>query len=122
TVNFQGRPRKAVITAGKAGVFEALDAATGQFLFAVDPGAQNVIAIDPATGARTTLAEPLPAGMTRCPGNMGARNFPAGSYSPLTNRYYLPIIDTCMGKMGDTPARFLAFDLVTQEFAWDIRT
>jgi len=53
---------------------------------------------------------------------MGARNFPAGSYSPSTNRYYLPIIDTCMQKMGDTPARFLAFDLQTMEFAWDIRT
>jgi alcohol dehydrogenase (cytochrome c) len=27
-----------------------------------------------------------------------------------------------MGKMGETPARFLAFDLQTLEFAWDIRT
>ncbi len=79
TVNFQGRPRKAVITAGKPGVFEALDAATGQFLFAVDPGAQNVAtAIDPVTGVKTLLPEPLPVGVTRCPGNMGARNFPAG--------------------------------------------
>ena len=73
------------------------------------------------TGVKTLLPEPPPAGVTRCPGNMGARNFPAGSYSPLTNRYYLPIIDTCMQKMGDTPARYLALDLQTQEFAWDIR-
>jgi alcohol dehydrogenase (cytochrome c) len=123
TVNVKGRPRKAVMTAGKPGVFEALDAATGEFLFAVDPGAQNVAGmVDPATGVRAQLPEPLPAGVTRCPGNMGARNFPAGSYSPLTNRYYLPIIDTCMGKMGDTPSRFLALDLRTMEFAWDIRT
>ena len=112
-----------MITAGKPGIFEALDAATGQFLFAVDPGAQNVAGtIDPVTGARNQLPEPPPPGVTRCPGNMGARNFPAGSYSPLTNRYYLPIIDTCMGKMGDTPARYLALDLQTQELAWDIRT
>jgi len=122
-VSFQGKPRKAVITVGKPGIFEALDAATGQFLFAADPGAQNVAtAIDPKTGVKTQLSEPLPPGVTRCPGNMGARNFPAGSYSPSTRRYYLPIIDTCMGKMGDTPARFLAFDLQTMEFAWDIRT
>ena len=122
-VNFQGQRRKAVITVGKPGIFEALDAATGQFLFASDPGAQNVAtAIDPVTGAKTLLPEPPPQGVTRCPGNMGARNFPAGSYSPSTNRYYLPIIDTCMGKMGETPARFLAFDLQTLEFAWDIRT
>ena len=123
TVSFQGTPRKAVITVGKPGIFEALDAATGQFLFASDPGAQNVAtAIDPATGIKTLLPEPPPQGVTRCPGNMGARNFPAGSYSPTTNRYYLPIIDTCMRKMGETPARFLAFDLQTLEFAWDIRT
>ena len=77
--------------------------------------------IDPVTGVKTLLPEPLPAGVTRCPGNIGARNFPAGSYSPSTNRYYLPIIDTCMGKMGDTPARFLAFGLQTLEFAWDIK-
>jgi alcohol dehydrogenase (cytochrome c) len=122
-VNFQGQRRKAVITVGKPGIFEALDAATGQFLFASDPGAQNVAtAIDPVTGVKTLLPEPLPPGVTRCPSNMGARNFPAGSYSPTTNRYYLPIIDTCMGKMGETPARFLAFDLQTMEFAWDIRT
>jgi alcohol dehydrogenase (cytochrome c) len=123
TVSVRGTRRKAVITAGKPGVFEALDAATGEFLFAVDPGAQNVAtAIDPVTGVKTQLPEPLPDGVKRCPGNMGARNFPAGSYSPLTNRYYLPIIDTCMGKMGDTPARYLALDLQTQELAWDIRT
>ena len=123
TVNIQGKPRKAVITVGKPGIFEAVDAATGQFLFASDPGAQNVAtAIDPITGVKTMLPEPLPAGVTRCPGNIGARNFPAGSYSPLTNRYYLPIIDTCMGKMGETAARFLAFDFQTMEFAWDIRT
>jgi alcohol dehydrogenase (cytochrome c) len=122
-VNFRGQRRKAVITVGKPGIFEAVDAATGQFLFAADPGAQTVAtAIDPVTGVKTLLPEPPPDGVTRCPGNMGARNFPAGSYSPVTNRYYLPIIDTCMGKMGDTPARFLAFDLQTMEFAWDIRT
>ena len=123
TVNFQGKRRKAVITVGKPGIFEALDAATGQFLFASDPGAQNVAtALDQKTGVKTLLPEPPPDGVNRCPGNMGARNFPAGSYSPSTNRYYLPIIDTCMGKMGDTPARFLALDLQTMEFAWDIRT
>src|SRR6185369_5339343 len=32
------------------------------------------------------------------------------------------IRDTCMGKMGDTPARFLALDLGTQKLSWDIRT
>ena len=122
-VNVRGQRRKAVITTGKAAVFEALDAATGEFLFAKDPGAQNVAtAIDPVTGVKTLLPEPPPPGVTRCPTNIGARNFPAGSYSPSMNRYYLPINDSCMGKMGDTPARFLALDLFTHELAWDIRS
>ena len=122
-VNVRGERHKAVITAGKPGIFEAMDAATGKFLFAVDPGAQNVAtAIDPVTGVKTLLPEPPPPGVTRCPGNIGARSFLAGSYSPSTNRYYLPIIDSCMGKMGDTPARFLALDLNTQKLVWDIRT
>ena len=116
-------PRKAVITAGKPGIFEVLDAATGQFLFARRSGrAERRHRDRSGDGSQDAAPEPLPAGVTRCPGNMGARNFLAGSYSPSTNRYYLPIIDICMGKMGDTPARFLALDLQTLEFAWDIRT
>jgi alcohol dehydrogenase (cytochrome c) len=66
---------------------------------------------------------PLPSGVRYwCPNFLGARNFPAGSYSPSTNRYYLPIIDSCMGKTGDTPGRFLALDVNTQKFVWDTRT
>ncbi len=121
-VTVRGERHKAVITVGKPGIFEAMDAATGKFLFAVDPGAQNDITVDPVTGVRTTLAEPAPAGVKNCPNGEGVRSFPAGSYSPSSNRYYLPIYDHCMGKEGDTPARFLALDLNTQKLVWDIRT
>ncbi len=121
-VTVRGERHKAVITVGKPGIFEAMDAATGKFLFAVDPGAQNDITVDPVTGVRTTLAEPVPAGVKNCPNGEGVRSFPAGSYSPSSNRYYLPIYDHCMGKEGDTPARFLALDLNTQKLVWDIRT
>ena len=122
-VTVRGEHHKAVITAGKPGIFEALDAATGKFLFANDPGAQNdLTSVDPVTGARTTLSEPAPPGVKNCPTGMGIRSFPAGAYSPLTHLYYLPIDDYCMGKMGDTPSRFLALDVNTQKFVWDIRT
>jgi alcohol dehydrogenase (cytochrome c) len=122
-VEFQGRKIKAVLTVGKPGIFEAVEAATGKFLFARDPGGQNVVtAIDPVTGVKTLLPEPMPAGVTRCPANGGLRGFPAGAYSPDTQRYYLPVIDTCMGKMGDRPARFLALDLRKQQFVLDIRS
>jgi alcohol dehydrogenase (cytochrome c) len=122
-VTVRGEHHKAVITVGKPGIFEAMDAATGKFLFALDPGAQNdLTSVDPVTGARTTLSEPAPPGVKNCPTGMGIRSFPAGAYSPLTNLYYLGIDDYCMGKMGDTPARFLALDVNTQKLVWDIRT
>jgi alcohol dehydrogenase (cytochrome c) len=122
-VTVRGERHKAVITVGKPGIFEAMDAATGKFLFAIDPGAQNDLSsVDPVTGARTTLSEPAPPGVKNCPTGMGIRSFPAGAYSPLTNLYYLGIDDYCMGKMGDTPARYLALDVNTQKLVLDIRT
>ncbi len=112
-VNFQGRPRKAVITAGKPGIFEALDAATGQFLFARDPGAQNVAtAIDPVTGVKTLLPEPLPAGVTALPGQHGRQKFPGRLVQSARRTGTTCRSSTsAWGKMGDTPARFLALDL-----------
>jgi alcohol dehydrogenase (cytochrome c) len=122
-VTVRGERHKAVITVGKPGIFEALDAATGKFLFALDPGAQNdLTSVDPVTGARVTLTEPAPPGVKNCPTGMGIRSFPAGAYSPLTHLYYMPIDDYCMGKMGDTPSRFLALDVNTQKLVWDIRS
>jgi alcohol dehydrogenase (cytochrome c) len=122
-VTVRGEHHKAVITVGKPGIFEAMDAATGKFLFALDPGAQNdLTSVDPVTGARTTLTEPAPPGVKNCPTGMGVRSFPAGAYSPLTNRYYMGIDDYCMGKMGDTQGRFLALDVNTQKLVWDIRS
>ena len=39
---------------GKMAILDALDAATGEYLFSVDAGTQNVITrIDPKTGAKT---------------------------------------------------------------------
>ena len=74
------------------------------------------------TGVKTLLPEPPPAGVKNCPGNRA----PEISRPARTARR--PTGITCRStthaweKMGDTPARFLALDLYTQEFAWDIRT
>ncbi len=56
--------RRAVVTGGKTAVFEALDAATGKFLFAHDTGLSNLYAsIDAATGEKRSNPElePVPA-------------------------------------------------------------
>ena len=61
-----GRRRKVVMNVGKMAILDALDAATGEYLFSVDAGTQNVIThIDPKTGAKTidpTNARPRAAG------------------------------------------------------------
>ena len=61
-----GTRRKVVVTSGKPGIFEGLDAATGRFLFARDPGAQNVVkSIDPVTGVKVLLEPGPPDGITK---------------------------------------------------------
>jgi alcohol dehydrogenase (cytochrome c) len=120
-VTFESKKVKAVITAGKPAVIEALDAKTGKFLFAKDPGAQNIFTMDPKTGVKTLLPPGPPEGIKRCPSNNGARNFLAGSYDPNTNRYYLSINDVCTPKAGEMTDRMVGLDLNTHEFAMDIK-
>ncbi|MEZ5283829.1 MAG: hypothetical protein R2712_03250 [Vicinamibacterales bacterium] len=121
-IDFRGRRLKAVITAGKPAVIEALNAATGEFLFALDPGAQNIFTFDPETGRKTLLPPGPPEGTRRCPSNDGARNYLAGAYDPASNRYYLSVNDICTGKGGDTPDRLLGLDLGRREFTLDVRS
>src|SRR3989449_9351745 len=46
--------RKLVITAGKPGIYDAVEADTGKYAFSFDMGLQNIItSIDPETGAKT---------------------------------------------------------------------
>ena len=45
-ISFEGEQRKAVINMGKLGILDAVDAATGEFLFSMDMGLQNVVHSD----------------------------------------------------------------------------
>ena len=110
TVQIDGKPRKVVMNVGKMGILEALDAATGKYLFSVDPGVQNVItAIDPKTGAKTIDPARLPdpsRSTDVCPSAIGARSWPTTSFSPQTQFAYLPLTESCM-KMGPEGFRLL---------------
>lgn len=90
-----GVPRKLVVTSGKLAIVEALDAKTGEFIYAEDLGAQNLVTtIDPETGVKTLDAarDPQPGQtVTICPHPGGARSFPAAGYSPRRNTLYLPM-------------------------------
>jgi alcohol dehydrogenase (cytochrome c) len=99
TLPVNGQPRKLVVTAGKTAIFDALDAKTGEFVFAKDMGLQNqVTAIDPKTGEKTVnpAVEPQ-AGVAKllCPTPFGARNWPASAINPETGILYVPLVEAC---------------------------
>jgi alcohol dehydrogenase (cytochrome c) len=93
-------PRKAIVTSGKVGIIEALDAKTGQYLWSQDLGLQNFItAIDPKTGRKSYDPAQLPevGKMKRiCPSTLGFRNWPATSYDAATGLMLMPMTITCM--------------------------
>lgn len=111
TISVDGKPRKAVVNVGKMAMLDALDAATGEYLFTVDSGVQNVVAsIDPATGAKTYDPDQIPDPEDECivcPSAFGARSWPSTAYSPQTKFVYIPITEWCMG-MGPTGFRLLS--------------
>ena len=95
-----GVMRKVVFTVGKMAILDALDAATGEYLFSIDLGLQNVVAsIDPVTGVKTINPDTVPSlTETRliCPTAVGARSWPPTSYNPRTFMLYLPLTEGCM--------------------------
>jgi alcohol dehydrogenase (cytochrome c) len=97
TLMLDGRPRKLVVTGGKTATFDAVDAATGAFVFSTDLGVQNIFSsIDPVTGDKIINPAVQPeAGKPRyvCPSNFGARNWPATSLNPNTGLLYVPLME-----------------------------
>ena len=147
-VDVDGAPRKAVITAGKMALYDALDAATGEYLFSIDLGLQNMVAsIDPQTGVKTMNANARPNAENAvliCPQPIGGRNWLAAAVNPENNMLFLPLAETCMmgGPTGGDSnllstgvsissvpppdsdgniGRLQAVNLATQELAWSFR-
>ena len=92
--------RRVVMNIGKMGILDALDARTGDYLFSIDAGSQNVItAIDPKTGAKTTDPQRWPdktKSTLICPNATGVRNWPSTSVNPKTGRLFLPVTQWCL--------------------------
>ena len=142
-VEFDGAIRRVVLTVGKAAILDALDAATGEYLFSMDMGLQNIVtAIDPETGAKTKNPLTFPSLETTrlvCPNHYGSKSWPPAAFNPDTKRLFLPLNEGCLwagpegygllssgvrmvaalhpdsnGQMG----RVQAIDLERQAFTW----
>jgi len=92
--------RRIVLTGGKGGIFDALDARTGKYLWSRDLGAQNlVIGIDARTGRKLhdpKLAPVVGQPKLVCPSAAGNRNWMSTAYDPATRTLYVPMTPACM--------------------------
>ena len=95
-----GVDQSVVVTIGKLGIIDAMDPATGRFVFSKDLGLQNVVtSIDPRSGRRTVDPALRPeAGKTKtvCPSPEGVRNWMTTAYNPISRVLYIPMEETCM--------------------------
>jgi alcohol dehydrogenase (cytochrome c) len=100
TIPVKSKPQKVVMTMGKLGILDVLDAKTGRYVFSYDLGMQNLVtSIDPVTGWKTTdpALEPDPKqAKFMCPFAAGVRNWPATSYDPASHLLYVSTGDQCM--------------------------
>lgn len=100
TLPVNGVERKVVLTAGKMALFDAVDAATGEFLFSIDMGMQNIVAsVDPVTGEKHLNANAKPNAendVLVCPYALGGRNWQATAYNPVSRKLFVPMSDVCM--------------------------
>jgi alcohol dehydrogenase (cytochrome c) len=142
-MTIDGRSRRVVMNVGKMAILDALDARTGEYLFSIDAGTQNVItSIDPKTGAKTIDPSKWPdpnRPFVFCPAVSGARSWPPTSYSAQRGLLYLPLTEWChrMGPEGfklltagaispaphpdsadGTMGRLQAMDVAGRKLAW----
>src|ERR1700730_14335734 len=94
-----GETRKAVVTAGKLGIVEALDRTNGQWLWHKETVPPNVgAAIDHKPGEKTINVAAIPhIGQTtvNCPSDPGGRGWPATAYNPRTGTLFMPLNEYC---------------------------
>ena len=99
-LDIEGAPRRVLITSGKIGIYDALDARTGQFIFSIDLGLQNIVsAIDPVTGQKRVNTNLYPGdGKIKlvCPHGAGAKNYLPASWNQQSGILVMPLNEACM--------------------------
>ena len=107
TLEIEGEARRVIITSGKEGLFDVLDAETGKYLKTVDMGLQDfVTAIDPDTGEKIIDPSKLPQKdkpVFMCPHAGGGRNWSPTSFNPHTQELFVVARDVCMVMVPASP-------------------
>jgi alcohol dehydrogenase (cytochrome c) len=92
--------RRIVVTSGKEGFHDIIDAGTGKYVNSIDLGFQNIIkGADPKTGAKIIDQSLIPGdGQVKhvCPGGSGGKNFTPSGYNPNTHLLFVPYAEACM--------------------------
>ena len=98
-VPVNGTTRRVVLTAGKIGIYDAVDARTGEFVFSIDLGLNNIVTeIDTRTGEKRVDRSLYPDGTVQlvCPHGAGAKNFLPGAYIASRRVVIAPLNEACM--------------------------
>ena len=100
TLEVGGKQTRVVITGGKSGLFDALDAKTGKYLKTYDMGIQDYIdRIDPVTGDKHVKPDKVPGRdkgpVYMCPHGGGGRNWSPTSWNPETRTFFVNARDIC---------------------------
>ncbi|HEY4342115.1 MAG TPA: PQQ-binding-like beta-propeller repeat protein [Steroidobacteraceae bacterium] len=99
-LKIDGVERRVVITSGKIGIYDALDAKTGKFLFSIDLGLENIVtSIDPVTGEKhvNTALYPNDGKIKMvCPHGAGAKNYLPASWNQQSGILVMPLNEACM--------------------------
>jgi len=113
TIEVDGKTRRVVITGGKEGLFDALDADTGSYIKTVDMGLQDFItAIDPVTGDKTVDPAKTPGrdkgAVFVCPHGGGGRNWNPTAFNPGSRHLFVNARDVCMDLVPTDSPGFLS--------------
>jgi hypothetical protein len=101
-IPYQGRERKLVVTTGKTMITDAVDAATGKWVFSLDQGLQNIVSsIDPVSDKKTYNPQAAPDlsrshTTLQCPGMNSGKDWPSTAYNPATHMLYIPMAENCL--------------------------
>ncbi|MDB5452113.1 MAG: hypothetical protein JWO33_691, partial [Caulobacteraceae bacterium] len=109
-MTIDGKSRKVVVTGGKIGLFDVVDARTGAYVSSFDLGLQNlVLGIDPETGGkRLDLTKAPGDGEVKsfCPHSGGGKNWLANAYDPGAGLMFIPFAETCAQLVPTTQGEF----------------